>query len=128
MPDAVFYPVPAYHRGVLPPIVIALALLCALAVLPPARRLQLAGLPAGWIGTYAAAVWILALVMALLPSGRFLFPIVLLAWVGPFIVAPERLGRVLRGGGGRGGNGGGRVVRHVAPSASSDRTRPPDAS
>lgn len=109
----------------LTPIVIGLALLLGLVVLPPSRRLQLAGLPPSWVGTYAAAVWILAMVMALFPAGRFLFPMVLLAWVGPFIVAPERLGRVLRGGR-RGGPGAG--IRNVTPPSPTDRTIPPGAS
>lgn len=115
-----------YDFRVLPPLVIGLALLLALVVLPPARRLQLAGLSQGWIGTYAAVVWLLAMVVALIPGGRFLFPIALLAWVGPFIVAPERLGRVLRGGP-RGGPGPGRGARNVTPAASTDRGLPPDA-
>ena len=116
-----------YDLRVLPPLVIGLALLLALVVLPPARRLQLAGLSQGWIGTYAAVVWVLAMVVALIPGGRFLFPIALLAWVGPFIVAPERLGRVLRGGP-RGRSGPGPGARNVTPTASTDRGLPPDAS
>lgn len=109
-----------------PPLVIGLAILLALVVLPPARRLQLAGLAPGWIGTYAAVVWILAMVVALIPGGRFLFPIALLAWVAPFIVAPERMARVLRGGGRGRGGGAGPGIRNVTPAASADRTIPPD--
>jgi hypothetical protein len=118
-----FAPIPPYDLRVVPPIVIALALVLALVVLPPSRRLQLAGLSPGWIATYAAAIWMLGMLMAVFPGGRFLFPIVLLAWVAPFIVAPERLGRVFRGGG-RGGAGPG--VRNVTPTNPTDRTIPRD--
>ena len=112
---------PSYHAGVLPPLVIALALGLALLVLLPAWRLQLAGLDARWIGGYAATVWSLAMLVALFPGAlRFLFPILLVAWVAPFVVAPERLGRVLR----RGGRGGG-LARNVTPGEGRGN-RPPD--
>jgi hypothetical protein len=112
---------PAYHARVLPPFVIALGLGLALLVLLPAWRLQLAGLDARWIGGYAATVWGLAMLVALFPGTmRFLVPILLIAWVAPFVVAPERLGRVLR----RGGRGGG-LARNVTPG-DGPAPRPPD--
>ncbi len=123
--DWAFGPTRPYDLRVLPPLVIGLALLLALVVLPPARRLQLAGLSPGWIGTYVGVVWVLAMVVALIPGGRFLFPIALLAWVAPFIVAPERLGRVLRGGP-RGRSGPGPGARNVTPAASTDHGPPRD--
>jgi hypothetical protein len=114
-PPRLFPTGPSYHAGVLPPLVIGLALGLALLVLLPAWRLQLAGLDPRWIGGYAATVWVIAMLMALFPGGlRFLFPILLVAWVAPFVVAPERLARVLR----RGGRGGG-LARDVTP-----RSRP----
>ena len=81
----------------LPPLLIGLALVAALLVLLPARRLQLAGLDSRWIGAYTAVVWVVAMLVALWPGGlRFLMPILLIAWVGPFVVAPERIGRIVR--------------------------------
>ena len=81
----------------IPPLVIALALAAGLLVLPPAWRLSLAGVDSRWIGMYVLALWVLAMVAALGPGAARLFgPILLIAWVAPFIVAPERLGRVLR--------------------------------
>jgi hypothetical protein len=88
---------------VIPPLVIGLALVIALLVMLPSRRLQLAGLDGTWIATYALTLWVGAMLIALFPGGvRFLFPILLIAWVAPFIVAPERIGRTFRGGRGRG--------------------------
>jgi hypothetical protein len=88
---------------VIPPLVIGLALAIALLVMLPSRRLQLAGLDGTWIATYALTLWVGAMLVALFPGGvRFLFPILLIAWVAPFIVAPERIGRTFRGGRGRG--------------------------
>jgi hypothetical protein len=77
--------------------VIALALGTALLVLPPAWRLRLAGLDSRWIGGYVLILWSLAMVAVLAPGvARIFGPILLIAWVAPFIVAPERMGRALR--------------------------------
>jgi len=114
---------PSYDAGVLTPLVLALALGLALLVLLPARRLQLAELDPRWIGGYAATLWTIGMLVALRPGGlRFLFPILLIAWVAPFVVAPERLGRVLR----RGGRGG-RLARNVTPPGDDPGPPPPDA-
>ena len=68
-------------------------------MLLPARRLQLAGLSARTIGLYAVALWLMGFLLAIRPVGaRLLIPIALLAYVVPFVVAPERVGRVLRRG------------------------------
>jgi len=88
---------PPYDHQVIPPLAIGLALGLALLMLLPARRLQLADLDVRWIATYVVVLWALAMIVALrLVGARFLFPILLIAWVAPFVVAPERLGRILR--------------------------------
>jgi len=69
-------------------------------VLIPARRLQLAGLRSRSIGLYALVLWGLAFVLAVRPTvTRFLIPILVVAYVAPFVVAPERLSRIVRRGG-----------------------------
>ena len=84
---------------VIPAWLVALALVLGLLVLPPARRLQLAGLSGRVIGFYAVALWLMGFVMVVRPIGaRFLIPIALLAYIAPFVAAPEVVGRVLRRG------------------------------
>ena len=100
-----------YDRRVVPPLAIGLALLTALVLLPPARRLQLAGLEPRLIGTYTTLLWIGGMLVVLAPGAtRWMVPILLIAWLGPFVVAPERLGRVMR----RGGPGS-RPIKDVTP-------------
>jgi hypothetical protein len=82
---------------VLSPVLLALALVLALIVLLPARRLQLAGLSGRVIGLYAVCVWALAFFLAIRPvAAKFLIPILIIAWVAPFIVAPERVAGLVR--------------------------------
>jgi hypothetical protein len=90
----------AYDRAViLPPWLLAIALVVGLLVLLPARRLQLAGLSGRAIGFYAVALWLAGMLLAIRPVGaRFLVPIALLAYIAPFVAAPEVVGRVLRRG------------------------------
>jgi hypothetical protein len=89
-----------YDRQVIvPPWLLALGLVLGLLVLFPARRLQLAGLSAQPIALYALAIWLMGFLLAIRPVGaRFLIPILLLAYVAPFVAAPERVGRFLRRG------------------------------
>lgn len=85
------------RRVILPPWLLALGLVLGLLVLFPARRLQLAGLSARAIGLYALALWLMGFLLAIRPVGaRVLIPILLLAYIAPFVAAPERVGRVLR--------------------------------
>ena len=93
----------AYDRRViLPPSLLALGLVLGVLVLFPARRLQLAGLSPRVIGFYAVALWLMGFFLAVRPVGaRFLIPIALLAYIAPFVAAPEVVGRVLRRGGPR---------------------------
>ena len=105
------------------PWILALGLVVAMLVLLPARRLQLAGLSSRVIGAYAVGLWIFAMAVAIRPvAARFVVPILILAYLAPFVAAPERIGRALtRGRGGRGGPGkdgpgaDGRPVKDVTP-------------
>ena len=82
------------------PALLGLGLLVGLLVLLPARRLQSAGFTPRLIGTYALVVWLGALLVAARPGpAGFLVPIVLVAYLAPFVTAPDRMGRVLRRGG-----------------------------
>ena len=85
----------------MPPWLLALGLVLALLVLIPARRLQLAGLAPRTIGLYALGLWLLAMLIAIQPGAtRILIPILLAAYLAPFVATPDRmrgiLGRVWR--------------------------------
>lgn len=80
-----------------PPALLAVGLALGLVVLLPARRLRLAGLSAQIIGLYTIFVWALAFVLVVRPVGaRFLVPILVVAFVAPFIAAPERISTIIR--------------------------------
>ena len=79
------------------PWVLALALGLGLLVLIPARRLQLSGVSARTTGAYVLVLWLLAMVVAIRPLGtRFLIPILLVAYLAPFIAGPDQVRRLLR--------------------------------
>jgi hypothetical protein len=83
-----------------PPWLIALGLVLGLLVLIPARRLRAAGLARGTVGLYTAVLWGLAMLAAISPGAtRILIPVLLLAYLAPFIAGPDVIGRVLRRGG-----------------------------
>lgn len=86
------------------PALIAVGFAIALLVLLPARRLQLAGFRGRAIGAYALLLWLLGFALAIRPvATRFLIPILIVAYLAPFVVAPGRLSRIVqRGRGGRG--------------------------
>jgi hypothetical protein len=91
-----------YHRAVPPPMILAVALVLALIVLIPARRLQVAGMSSRTIGLYALGLWALATFVAIRPGAtRILIPILLMAYLAPFVAAPDAVARFLRRG--RGG-------------------------
>jgi hypothetical protein len=82
------------------PWLLALALVIALLALIPARRLQLAGVSSRAIGLYALVLWVLGMTLAVRPAGaRVLIPFLLVAYIAPFVAAPDRVRRVF----GRGG-------------------------
>ena len=100
-----------------PPWLLALGLVLGLLVLLPARRLQLAGLAPRTIGLLALMLWALAMLVAISPGGaRVLIPILLIAYLAPFVAAPDRVGRILRRGGSGGpGRGGPPPMKNVTP-------------
>ncbi|MDQ1323433.1 MAG: hypothetical protein QG587_768 [Chloroflexota bacterium] len=80
-----------------PGLVLLVILACLVAMLP-VWRLRLAGWPARWL----FAAWLfyaLGIILSVRFAGafRFLLPILVLAYVAPFVAGPERLARVLRG-------------------------------
>jgi hypothetical protein len=110
-----------------PPWLLALGLVLALLVLIPARRLQLAGLAPRTIGLFALTLWALAMLVAISPGGtRVLIPILLVAYLAPFVAAPDRVARVLRRGGGPGQTGDGRPpIKNVTPPETDVPAGPP---
>lgn len=87
------------------PWLIGIALLLGLLVMLPARRLHLAGLPGRTIGLYALVLWGLGFLLIVRPGfARLLLPILLIAYLAPFVAGPERIARIRRIGrrGGRG--------------------------
>jgi hypothetical protein len=88
----------AYHHLVLiSPALLAIGFVLALVVLLPARRLHLAGVSGRVIALYAVCVWALGFFLAVRPvAARFLIPILIIAWVAPFIAAPERVARLTK--------------------------------
>jgi hypothetical protein len=91
------------------PTTLALVGLVALLVLIPTRRLQLAGWRRESLTTYYLAVWLLGAVVAAMPApARFLIPLLLVAYLAPFVTLRDGLDRLLgrprvdRGGAGDG--------------------------
>jgi hypothetical protein len=85
------------------PALLAIGIAIALIVLIPARRLQLAGFRGRWIGLYAVCLWGMAFLLAVRPvATRFLIPMLVVAFVAPFVVVPERLSSIVRRRGGSG--------------------------
>jgi hypothetical protein len=84
------------------PAYLVIGLVVGLLVLLPARRLQLAGFRGRTIGLYAACLWALAFFLAVRPvAARFLIPILLIAYLAPFVVAPGRVAGIVARGRGR---------------------------
>ncbi|HEX5828156.1 MAG TPA: hypothetical protein VFY23_11575 [Candidatus Limnocylindrales bacterium] len=80
------------------PLLLVMILGAALIALIPVWRLRVAGWPRRWL-VIAWVVYAVAIFVAVRAPGpsRFLLPILVLAYVAPFIAGPERLARVLRG-------------------------------
>jgi hypothetical protein len=80
------------------PLLLLIVIVAALIALIPVWRLRVAGWPRRWlfVAWLGYGVAIFAAVRAPVAS-RFLVPILVLAYVAPFVAGPERLGRVLRG-------------------------------
>jgi len=80
-----------------PLLLLALLVACLVALLP-VWRLRVAGWPTGWL----LAAWLgytVTIVLAIRfgPAFRFLLPVIVLAYIAPFVAGPERLSRVLAG-------------------------------
>lgn len=106
------------------PWLLALGLVLGLLVLIPARRLQLAGLAPRTIGLFVLTLWLLAMLVAIRPGAtRVLVPILLIAYIAPFVAAPDRVGRILRRGGGP--SGGRPPIKDVTPPDAEVRSARP---
>ena len=83
--------------GGMSPVLLLMVLLAALLGLIPVWRLRIAGWPTRWLVlawiAYAASIF---LAIRAPVVTRFLLPILVLAYVAPFIAGPDRLSRVLR--------------------------------
>ena len=80
------------------PLLLLIVVVAGLIAMIPVWRLRVAGWPRRWlfVAWLVYAVGIFAAVRA--PAAtRFLLPILVLAYVAPFVAGPERLTRVLRG-------------------------------
>jgi hypothetical protein len=102
------------------PALLAMILVAMLIALLPVWRLRVAGWPTrslliAWV-LYAAGVFAALRV----PGMRLLVPILVLAYVAPFVAGPERLTRVLKG------RPRGRVVIDVTPRPAPGLPEPSD--
>jgi hypothetical protein len=98
------------------PGLLLIGLALGLIILLPARRLQLAGFSGRAIGLYAVCLWGPAFFLAVRPfAARFLVPILLVAYLAPFVVPPGRLSGIVSRGRGRGRGG---------PGAAGDPPKP----
>ena len=78
------------------PTTLALVGLVALLVLIPTRRLQLAGWRRESLTTYFLAVWLMGVAVAAMPApARFLIPLLLVAYLAPFVTLRDGLDRLL---------------------------------
>lgn len=78
------------------PAFVALALVLALLVLVPTRRLYLAGWRQDWLATYYLIVLGLAILVAEVRGpAKFLVPILVIAYLAPFVTAREGFARLL---------------------------------
>lgn len=109
----------AYHRA-MTPLLLAIVLLATLLALVPVWRLRVAGWPPrslflAWL-LYAIGLFVVLRV----PGMRLLVPILVLAYLAPFVAGPERLTRLLHG------RRGGGVVIDVTPRPAPGLPEPPD--
>src|SRR5918994_7949315 len=80
------------------PLLLLIVIIAGLIAMIPVWRLRLAGWPRRWL-VVAWLVYAVGIFAALRPpaASRFMLPILVLAYVAPFVAGPERLTRVLRG-------------------------------
>jgi hypothetical protein len=80
------------------PLLVLILVVAGLIAMIPVWRLRVAGWPRRWL-VVAWLVYAIGIFAAVRAPGatRFLLPILVLAYVAPFVAGPERLTRVLRG-------------------------------
>jgi len=88
-------PARAYDRIAMSAALLLTLLIAGLVALLPVWRLRLAGWPARWLLTawLVYGAWILVSIRFPGPV-RFLIPLLVLAFVAPFVAGPERLSRI----------------------------------
>lgn len=108
------------------PVTLAIAGLVALLVLIPTRRLQLKGWSRDGLVAYFGAVWLLGVaVAAITVPARYLVPVLLVAYLAPFVTWRQGLDRA-RGRPARPGPPPPTRVRNVTPPDPPDSSDPPD--
>ena len=96
-------------------------------MLLPSRRLHLGGTSSQWIALYAICVWAMAFLLVVRPiAARFLVPILIVAYLAPFVAAPDRIRAIVRRGPGGPGGSGGRAGRGEPPRPPMKNVTPPD--
>jgi hypothetical protein len=80
----------------MPPALLAVVLLTGLLALVPTRRVQLAGWSQPVVGAYFLCLWAGAVAIAVTPGARFLVPIVLVAYLAPFVTLRVGVDHLLR--------------------------------
>jgi hypothetical protein len=82
----------------MPPLLLLSILVACLLALLPVWRLKVAGWPTGWlVGAWLTYTVMILAVLRIGPAVRFLVPVIVLAYIAPFVAGPERLTRVLAG-------------------------------
>lgn len=117
--------------GPMSPLVLLTLLLVSLLTLVPVWRLRVAGWPPRWLAAAWMTLTIVGVLVVQFPGpARFLIPLLVLAYVAPFVAGPERLTRVLGGRQEREVRGvvidvTPRIVRH-GPAATDEDSAAPD--
>jgi len=107
--------------GSMSPALMLSFLVVGLLALLPVWRLRIAGWPPRWLFAAWVIITVMGLLVVRLPGpARFLLPMLVLAYVAPFVAGPERVTRVL---GGEPPVRGGGVIIDVTPRLG---IRPPD--
>jgi len=82
----------------MPAAVILVLLLAGLLALVPVWRLRVAGWPPAWLfGSWVAYAVMILVTMRFAAVTKFVLPLLVIAYVAPFVAGPERLARVLGG-------------------------------
>jgi hypothetical protein len=79
----------------MPPALLALVLVTWLLALVPTRRTVLAGWSQAAVAAYFLALWAGSVAIAVAPGARFLVPMVLVAYLAPFVTLRAGVDRLL---------------------------------